>query len=394
MWPSVTHETCAWERDLDQLAFIPKSRRRKILPTYEASIPATIAEQPVELTPSLLARLAEVEVLVARFDQAQASRGYSLPTLILRSESSSSSRIERLTSSVRNVALAELSNKAPANARLIAGNVAAMRAALAQRGPIDIISICAVHDTLVAGTGEIEGLRDEQVWIGGSAYSPHGAAFVPPHPSRVPDCLKDLVRFALREGIPALAKAALFHAQFETIHPFTDGNGRTGRALLHRMLGHDEVLQHAALPLSAGLLHDVSSYMQALDAYHEGQTEPIIACLIDATELAVVLGSRIASDVDEVLATWNEANTDRADSASRRLGYLLVEQPVVNTAYVASHLNVSDRTARTLIDKACARGILTKMGNAHRGAFYQASGLIDVLEEASSIQGIRRIAAR
>lgn len=393
-WPSVTYETYPWERDPDELAFIPKSRRRKILQTYEAAVPAPIAHQNVELSAELMSRLTEAEVLVARFDQDQASRGYSLPALILRSESSSSSQIERLTSSVRNVALAELSNKAPSNARLIAGNVAAMRTALAQRGPIDVASICAVHDTLMAGTGELEGLRGEQVWIGGSAYSPHGAAFVPPHPSRISPCLDDLVQFAQRDDIPVLAKAALFHAQFETIHPFTDGNGRTGRALLHRMLSHDEALLHTTLPLSAGLLHNVDAYMQALDAYHEGLIEGIIVCLVEAVELAVVLGARMASDVDEVLARWREANTDRADATSHQLAYLLVEQPVVDTRYVASRLNVSDRTARTLVDKACERGILTKMGNAERGAFYQAPELIDILEEASSVQGIRRIASR
>ena len=394
MWPSVTYETYPWERNPDELAFIPKSRRRKILPTYEAAVPAPIARQAIELAPSLLTRLAEAEVLMARFDQEQASRGYNLPSLILRSESSSSSQIERLTSSVRNVALAELSDKAPSNARLIAGNVATMRTVLSQHGPMDIASICTVHDTLMMNTGELQGLRDEQVWIGGSPYSPHGAAFVPPHASRVLKCLDDLVLFARREDMHPLAKAALFHAQFETIHPFTDGNGRTGRALLHHMLAYDEILLHTTLPLSAGLLHNVDTYMEALDAYHEGQTEQIIACLVDAAELAVVLGARIASGVDEVLAMWSAKTTDRADSASHRLAALLVEQPVVDTTYVASRLDVSDRTARTLIEKACERGILTKIGNAHRGAYYQASDLIEILEEASSVQGIRRIAAR
>lgn len=160
------------------------------------------------------------------------------------------------------------------------------------------------------------------------------------------------------------------------------------------MLASDELLIHAALPISAGLLHNVNAYMGALDAYHEGRIEPMIICLADAVELAVVLGARIASDVDEVLAAWDVANQDRADSFSHRLPALLVEQPVVNTDYVARQLGVSDRTARTLVSEACERGILTKMGNARRGAYYQATDLIDVLEEASSIQGIRRIAAR
>jgi len=202
------------------------------------------------------------------------------------------------------------------------------------------------------------------------------------------------VAFGAREDISPIAKAAIFHAQFETIHPFTDGNGRTGRALLHRMLAADEVLLHAMLPVSAGLLHDVGRYMDALDAYHDGAVEPMIECLADALELAAVIGSRIASDVDEVLGGWASANTDRSGSASHRLPALLVEQPVVDVAFVASRLGITDRAARNLVETACERGILAKMGNAKRGAFYQAPDLIAVLEEASSLEGIRRIAAR
>lgn len=394
MWPSVAYETCAWERDYDELAFIPKSRRRKILPTYEAALPAKIAQLTVNLPPEIQRRIADVEVAVTRFDEAQNARDWNLPALLLRSESSSSSQIERLTSSVRNVALAELSDKAPTNALLIAGNVAAMREALRQSGPVSIDSICSIHDVLMAETSEWEGLRNEQVWIGGTPYSPHGASFVPPHASRVPDCINDLIEFGVREDVPPVAKEAIFHAQFETIHPFTDGNGRTGRALVHRMLANDEVLMHSTLPVSAGLLHDVERYMKALDAYHVGKIEPIIACFADALELAVVIGLRIADDVDDVLSAWRASNTDRAGSASHGLPELLVEQPVVNAAYVANHLAITDRAARTLIETACERGILSKMGNAKRGAYYQADELIGILEEASRLQGIRRIAAR
>lgn len=394
MWPSITYETCAWERDYDELSLIPKSRRRKILPTYEAALPAKIAQLKVNLPTEIQRRIADVEVAVTRFDEAEGARDWDLPALLLRSESSSSSQIERLTSSVRNVALAELSDRAPANALLIAGNVAAMREALRQGGSVSIDSICRIHDVLMAGTSEIEGLRDEQVWIGGTPYSPHGASFVPPHASRVPEYIDDLIGFGVREDVPPVAKEAIFHAQFETIHPFTDGNGRTGRALVHRMLANDEVLLHSTLPVSAGLLHDVERYMKALDAYHEGEVEPIISCFADALELAVVIGLRIAADVDTVLDAWRAANTDRAGSASYSLPALLVEQPVVNVAYVADRLGITDRAARNLIETACERSILSKMGNAKRGAFYQADELIEILEEASSLQGIRRIAAR
>lgn len=338
-------------------------------------------------------RMSEIESMMARFDQSQAARNYNLPALILRSESSSSSRIEGLTSSVQDVAFAELSDKVPANARLVANNVAAMRAAISQSDPIDVKSLYDVHDTLMAGTGEEMGLRDEQVWIGGTAYSPHGAMFVPPHPSRLDFCLDDLVRFCYREDIHPIAKAALFHAQFETIHPFTDGNGRVGRALLHRILADEEVVQHAALPISASLLRNVNTYMEALNAYHSGNIEEIIDCLTDALELAVVIGAKMASRVDRVLDSCRTMNTDRSDSTSHRLPMPLVEQPAINTSYMAQRLGISDRAARRAISQACERGILTKVGNAQRGAFYQATDLITIPEEASSVPNIRRMVA-
>jgi len=394
MWPCITYETYPWERNADEFELVPKSRRQKITATYEAALPAKIAQAPVNLPSELLVRMAELRGIIARFDQEQKARSYNLPALLLRSESSSSSQIERLTSSVRNVALAELSPKTPANAQLIASNVAAMRETIGRPAAISTQTICRIHDTLMRNTGEAPGFRTEQVWIGGTFYSPHGARFVPPHADRLNECLADLVEFGNRTDIDAIAKAALFHAQFETIHPFTDGNGRTGRALLHRMLANDEVLLHATLPASAGLLHDVASYMRALDEYHEGNIVPIVTCLADALELAVALGSQIAMDVDEVLCRWREATTERKGSATHRLPALLVEQPVVDVAYVARELDITDRAARNLIDAACKRGILAKMGNAQRGAFYQATDLLAILEEASSVAGIQRIVKR
>lgn len=160
------------------------------------------------------------------------------------------------------------------------------------------------------------------------------------------------------------------------------------------MLAFDEVLKYSTLPISAGLLHNVEAYMMALDAYHEGETEPIIRCLANALELAVVVGSKISRNVDGLLENWAGRNSDRKGSASHGLSLLLVGQPVVNAPYVASGLKISERAARTVIETACERGILAKMGNRKRGAYYQASELIAILEEASSLQGIRRLAAR
>ncbi|MGH3265805.1 MAG: Fic family protein, partial [Trebonia sp.] len=113
------------------------------------------------------------------------------------------------------------------------------------------------------------------VWIGGSSVSPHGASFVAPHHSWVEPAIDDLVAFIQRTDLPLLTQVAIAHAQFETIHPFNDGNGRTGRALCHAMLRHGGATTRTTVPVSAGLLADTDAYFTALTGYRAGDPSPI-----------------------------------------------------------------------------------------------------------------------
>ena len=395
MWPCVSHEEVPWHLDPDERQLIPKSARRKIASTYQAAVPARISSASLSVPEALSARISGLLASLVRFDVEQAARGYDLPALLLRSESAASSQIERLTSSVRNVAIAELTKDAPANARIVQGNVAAMRVALSLPQEVSKRGICAVHNALIAPTGEAFGgqVRDEQVWVGGTPYSPHGALFVPPVPQRIDACLDDLVAFAQRDDVNAIAKAAIFHAQFETIHPFIDGNGRTGRVLLHRILCQEGVLRRSTLPVSAGLLHDVDTYMAAIRAYQQGDPLPIVQSVVGALELALVIGQRVATAIDGVMEGWRASITERAGSAIWRLPQLLAERPVVTAALVAERLDITPRAASNLVKRACEYGMLRPLGSRRRGDFYQSDELLDLLEEISSMPGIRRVLA-
>jgi Fic family protein len=319
-----------------------------------------------------------------------------MPSLLLRSESAASSQIENLTSSARNIALAELSPSAPKNAQIIAGNIAAMRCALSLNGPLTPESVRDIHRALLGQSGaDFAGqLRQEQVWVGGTVYSPHGALFVPPIAERVPDCLADLCCFSQQDAIDSLAKAAIVHAQFETIHPFIDGNGRTGRTLLHRMLRNDGVLAQSTVPVSAGLLHDIDNYMDSLAQYQQGNPLPIIEQLADALNLAMAIAQKTSALAQGIINDWHGRITERSGAKIHELPTLLVEQPVVDSAYVASHLGITQRAATTLINRACEYGILRPLGNARRGDFYQAPAMLDMLDSVSSIAGIRRLMAQ
>lgn len=391
----VSYEELPWSRDLESLALVPKSRRRAIGPTYRAAIPSPIANVKLGFASDLLDRLTELLTELVRFDTLQQARGYDLPALLLRSESAASSQIENLTSSVRNVALAEVCPDAPHNARLIAGNVAAMRTALSQPGELTAETVCAVHKSLIDPTGQSFGgeFRTEQVWVGGTAYSPHGALFVPPQAGRISECVEDLAAYARREDVNPIVKAAMSHAQFETIHPFIDGNGRTGRALLHKILRREGILEHATLPISAGLLHDIEPYMEAIRIYQQGDPAAIVERLADALEVALSIGNLVAQRLDGVLARWRSAMVERAGSSIYRLPAVLVEQPVVDAKYLADCLDITSRAANNLLDRACSYEILTPIGSARRGVFYQASELIEALECIADVRSIRRVLA-
>lgn len=391
-WNAIEYEEVPWHIDPDERIGLSKTARRKIGSTYRAAVPLTISGLSLSFSQDINDRIVDITTMLARFDAEQRARGYDLPALLLRSESAASSQIENLTSSVRNVAIAEISDQAPKNAQLVSGNIAAMKRALLTDGDLDIDSILAIHRVLINRCGQTFGgaLRDEQVWVGGSAFSPHGALYVPPRAERVPAYLDDLVAFACRADVNPVAKAAIFHAQFETVHPFIDGNGRCGRALVHKMLKDEGLLGQTSLPVSAGLLHNIDGYMASLDAYHDGDYEAPVIQLLDALEIACVVGKMAAKRLDGVIEMWSSALTQRKGSSIYRLIDVLVEQPVVNRSYLADRLQITTRAASSLISTACEHGMLRPVSKSQRATFYQSDDVIEVLEDISDMHSLRR----
>src|SRR5690606_26640846 len=157
-------------------------------------------------------------------------------------------------------------------------NAHAMNAAIDLADDLGETAIIEMHEALLGETHPdwVGRWRDEQVWIGGSAIGPHRADYVAPHHDRVPAALTDLVAFMDRDDLPVLVQAAIAHAQFETIHPFPDGNGRVGRALVHSLLRAKGTTRSVTVPISAGLLADRDAYFGALDSYRRGDPHPIV----------------------------------------------------------------------------------------------------------------------
>src|SRR5256714_15493693 len=140
--------------------------------------------------------------------------------------------------------------------------------------------------------------------MGGAGGTPRGRQFVPPQQSRIEPAIADLVAFIRRDDLPVLVHGAVAHAQFETIHPFPDGNGRTGRALLHAMLRNKRLTRNVTVPVSAGLLTNTSAYFDALTAYRAGDPSAMVRQLSDAAFAAIVNGRQLVVQVREIRAGW------------------------------------------------------------------------------------------
>lgn len=365
---------------------------------YQAALPLLIAERSVAVPDDLSARISALLVEMARFDVELGQRADNVPTMLLRSESSASSQIDRLTSTAQSVALAELYPKASSDARLVVANMIATQRALELPAGLSLEGIVEIHDLLLDNShlenqtnSAFEKLRQKPVWLGGTSFTPHTALFVPPAFQHVPEYMADLIEFGTRSDLNPVVKAAILYAQFQTVHPFLTANGQTGRALIHHIFRAEGVLSSTLIPVSVGFLHNIDSLINALQSYREGDPLVIIEELVSALELALFVSRVTETSIESLLEDWDSLVGHRKRSKIRQLPKTLVKQPVVNSAYLADSLGVTQRTATTLILRACEYGMLRHMGKRQRGDFYQSDAIINVLDEINEASTFRNI---
>lgn len=386
-WPRVETETLPWSPAPDSY---PRRAAKRMPREYEAAVVPKIAAQQLTLSDETRALVEQATVAAVRFDTTDAHRVVPFTPLLLRSESAASSRIEQLTSSARKVLEAEVTGRGRGNAALIAANTRQMEAAV-ERARARVDGIVEMHRILLTDSApEIAGVsRNAQVWIGGSDYSPAGAMFVPPHQRHLEGLMADLGEFMARDDLPALAQAAVAHAQFETIHPFADGNGRTGRALVHVVLRERCLTTSSALPLSAGLLTDTAGYFAALDAYRSGDVDRIVQLFARAAIDAAGRGSWLAAELVALREEWNEQLTARADALAWRVLDLLLQRPVLTTAAVSAEFDVSAETARNALERLEVDGIVISAQLDKRQRGWRSPDVLALLDEFADAAGRR-----
>jgi Fic family protein len=313
-----------------------------------------------------------------------------LARFLLRSEAIASSRIEGLQVSPQQVALFELAageglptSGLTRNARLVANNITVLRQAaseLASAAGVTVEGINSLHRALPPDE-RLHGLRSMQNWIGGSDWHPLDAEFVPPPPELVPQLMTDLVEYLGGATHAPLLQAALVHAQFETIHPYADGNGSVGRALIHTVLTRRGLTPTAILPISLVLLTRSDDYIRALTSYrHAGEPaersagEGLAAWVqlfLDASETAVDQAARFAAELDELQISWRERlaarraergvrERPRSGSAVARLVEALPEVPMMTTRSVQRLLDLSFPAARAAVEELADAGIVAR----------------------------------
>lgn len=355
-WPATRFEDVAWEPDDNALTYersAPKAGR------YRAAIPPFIADANVAISSELAALAEDARAEAQRFDNENGEVVAPFASLLLRSESVASSRIENLSANARSIFQAELGDRTKSNASQIVGNTKAMQAALRLADSISPESILAMHEALLVDhdPGIAGKLRTEPVWIG-AQNTPVTADFVGPEFPRIPALLADLCRYATRTNVPLVAQIALTHAQFETIHPFEDGNGRTGRALVQSMLRNAGVTKSVTVPISAGILTEPNMYYAALTDYRAGAVEPIIRLFAESTFRSVHNGRALVSEVAKITDAWHTRITSRRDSAVWRLLDHIARNPVFTADSAGKELGIATTNMYRQIEKLEAAGIV------------------------------------
>ena len=386
-WPSVEYEDYEWVSSFD----IPRRWQLTYSGPYSAAVVPEIAPLDPKLPAATSALADEATAELARFDAEMGSDIAPFGAILLRSEAAASSRIENLTASAKAVALAELGDTSRRNASEIVANTSAMTAAIALADRLDAPAILAMHAALLEEHDpKIAGRwRSAQVWVGSSSYGPHTANFVPPHHTRVVAAIEDLVRFMRRDDVPVLTQAAIAHAQFETIHPFPDGNGRTGRAIVQCLLRGKRLTRQVTIPVSAGLLTDTERYFDALTAYRTGDARPIVERFAEASFDSIVNGRQLVAELTVIRAEWSDSITSRRQATVWRALDIVFQHPVLDNALVQRELDVSAMGAEAALTELVEIGALQEITGGRRNRRYAALPVLAALDAFAERTGRR-----
>ena len=340
-----------------------------------AFVPTLLADRDLTLSTATVARTATAAAEIAHAAEGLTADYEVLARLLLRSEGVASSYIEGIKAPIVDIVLAE-ENLAPGgtSAAWVASNLAAVTAAVATAATsLSLAALCHWHRTLMTGSPTPERyvgvFRDEQGWIGGN--DPTEAHLVTPPPEELGPLLNDLVRYANREDVDAVAQSGIAHAQFETIHPFADGNGRVGRVLVAWILAKRLSLVTPP-PVSIAIAADVGGYTSGLVLYRFGQLDQWVQWFADIVRGSGRAQSQLIAEVSALKTRWREqlGNRERAlrsDATAWVVLDLLPRHLVLTTDVLTKELGVTNKGALDALRQLAEAGVLLDYGTVTRG---------------------------
>ena len=377
------------------------SRRDRRPCAYEVYLPDPLRGRRYSLDGDVAAEVTKAETALARLDATgnALANSEALARLLLRAESVASSRIEGLEVGGRRLLRADAARRVgmeprDVTSREVLGNIDAMTWAVdsvRSGGDITLESLLETHRRLLAGTRlEDHGgsVRAVQNWIGGSDYNPCTASFVPPPPEDVRGLLDDVIGFCNDDSLPALAQAAVAHAQFETIHPFVDGNGRAGRALIHMALRRRGLGLRILPPVSLILATWSQDYIDGLNrTRYVGPSNSVeahagvnswIALFASACNRSVEDAGHFEGRVRDLQSGWRgRVGRIRRDSAVSLLIDALPAAPVLTTSTAAELVGRSFQATSLAMERLVEAGVLVQVSIGRRNRAFEAHELVD-----------------
>ena len=383
----VLRRTCQYNPAL----YAPPRYRRAC--SYEPFIPDALAVLDFTLPGEVVGAVSEAEQAIFELNRGVAALLGPLGRLLLRTESIASSKVEGMQLDARSLARAEANldtgRRVSPEALAILANVDAMELAIeraATEATIEVAEFEAIHrvlmerDTRPQIAGEV---RTVQNWIGGNDYNPCGADFVPPPPEEVQPLLVDLRDFCNEEILSPLVQAAIAHAQFETIHPFEDGNGRTGRALVQVILRRRGLAPTYVPPISVMLARHRDSYIRGLTLFREDRLSDWIRIFAEATAAAAQLAHRYARRVTDLQHEWRGRLTlevnPRSDAAAWAIIDALPAHPIITTGVAVTATGRTRPAVANAIEQLATAGVLIPLNESARNRAWEADGLLDLI---------------
>lgn len=392
IWPAHVREVVPWKQAQRQ-----GTKDDRMLTSVEVWLPPMIADRDIELRSDLVTAMSDAVREITVLDTTHAGDLQALSSMLLRTESVASSKIEHVEASMIDYAKALHGSKANSSAVSMVAATTALETMISnvsldpkgQAQDITMETLTVAHEALMrddtmesAYAGRV---RDMQNWIGGSDYSPRGALYVPPPPTTVERYMADLVAFSNRDDIPVLAQAAIAHAQFESIHPFTDGNGRIGRALVNTILRRRGATTKVVVPIASALVAQRQRYFDLLGKYRDGAPAPIIAAFAGASRIAARESQTTAKNLAEIPQQWaTQVGRVRAGSATHELLGRITASPVITADDAVRTMDAGESAVYRAIDRLADAGVLVPLTDRKRDQVWGAVAILDEIEDLST----------